>query len=99
MSFKTVARCVVGVFIAGVVTTGTGGTASANHPHYLGLPNGNTVEVARGSTSQTSGAACHKFHEHVHLGGTEGSAHPDNLGDGHSRVTLTKTGVTLACTP
>ncbi|MDQ3385878.1 MAG: hypothetical protein M3503_07725 [Actinomycetota bacterium] len=77
---------------AGIATTAVGlfamgGTASAGHTHCMGLPNGNIIEVAEGSTSQTTGGAFHKFHFNVHFGATD---HTGYLGDGNSPVTLYK---------
>jgi len=78
---------------AGIAITAVGflamvGTASAGHTHCMGLPNGNIIEVAEGSTSQTLGdGAFHKFHSNVHLGATN---HTGYLGDGHSPVRLFK---------
>lgn len=72
---------------AGVVTFSSGSTY-ADHPgHYVITPNGNCHQVALGQTalSSTSGGY-HQFHTHVHLGATESTVAPDNLGDGHAVV-------------
>ncbi len=76
---------------AGGVTFSSG-SANADHPgHYVITPNGNCHQVALGQTalSSTSGGY-HQFHTHVHVGATQSTIAPDNLGDGHAVVKVYK---------
>ncbi len=87
-------KIAVGIATTAVGFLAMGGTASAAHTHCMGLPNGNVIEVAEGSTSQATGGAFHKFHFNVHFGATN---HTGYLGDGSSPVSLYKVG-TADCT-
>lgn len=68
--------------------------AGASHAHNLDTPGTTVVDIAQGQTSQSSGPACHQFHEHVHLGTADAGGF---LGDGHSPVRVYKT-ETAGCT-
>ena len=87
-------KLAAGIATAAFAVLAMGGTASAGHTHCMDLPSGTTIEVAEGSTSQTSGGAFHQFHHNVHLGATgdPGTPGDDFLGGGHSPVRLYKVG-------
>lgn len=91
---NNVRRGFAALAISGVAAFGFGGTALAAHPHNLETPGTTVVDVARGQTSKSSGPACHKFHENVHLGAADGAGY---LGNGHSPVRVYKT-ETAGCT-
>ncbi len=74
--------------ISGVALFGFEGTAIASHPHNLDTPGTTVVDVARGQTSKSSGPACHRFHENVHLGAADSDGY---LANGHSPVRVYKT--------
>lgn len=80
--------------ISGVAVFGFEGTALAAHSHNLDTPGTTVVDVARGQTRKSSGPACHKFHENVHLGAADSGGY---LGNGHSPVRVYKT-ETAGCT-
>lgn len=80
--------------ISGVALFGFEGTAIASHSHNLETPGTTVVDVARGQTSKSSGPACHRFHDNVHLGAADSGGY---LGNGHSPVRIYKT-ETGSCT-
>lgn len=74
--------------VSGVVTF-TAGTASAGHDHFVVTPNEKCHQVAQGQTARTDpDHGGHKYHHNVHVGATESSIAPNNLGDGHSQVAI-----------
>lgn len=74
--------------VSGVAVFGFEGTALAAHSHNLDTPGTTVVDVAHGQTRKSSGPACHKFHQNVHLGAADVRGF---LGNGHSRVRVYKT--------
>lgn len=76
------------VVITGAVLLGLEGSALAAHSHNLDTPGTTVVDIARGQTNKSSGPACHRFHENVHLGAADTTGY---LGNGHSGVRVYKT--------
>ncbi|MDP3984570.1 MAG: hypothetical protein Q8Q52_06165 [Acidimicrobiia bacterium] len=67
------------------------GPAWAGHDHFIVTPAG-CHQVAQGQTGITDPGhgGYHRYHFNVHLGATESTTSPDNLGDGHSPVQIFK---------
>ncbi len=91
---KKLNRCLAALAITSATALALEEAVLAAHSHNLDTPGTTVEDVARGQTSKSSGAACHKFHENVHLGAADTGGY---LGEGHSPVRVYKT-ETAGCT-
>lgn len=87
-------KLIVGAALVVSAMLGSSAPAFAGHDHYILTPNGKCHRVAAGQTAINDPAhgGYHRYHANVHLGATESSAAPDNLGDGRAATAVYKRG-------
>lgn len=85
---RRIVTVVVLMAVFGMLGTGP---AWAGHDHFIVTPAG-CHQVAQGQTGITDPdhGGYHRYHFNVHLGATESTTSPDNLGDGNSPVQIFK---------